>query len=94
MLSVLRYTDSDCLFKLFLSFDRCNWSACTKPVEITLVLKVETGIIADIAASQIRRAVILVIMYVETFRTDIIIDVGVKCHNDITLIDMFQYQSH
>jgi hypothetical protein len=37
---------------------------------ITAVLKVETDIITSIAASPIGRAVILVIMYVETFKTN------------------------
>jgi hypothetical protein len=40
---------------------------------ITSVLKVETDIIASITASTMGRVVILVIMYVETFKTDVIV---------------------
>jgi len=36
------------------------------------VMKVKTDIIVSIAAVQTERAVILVIMYVETFKTDVI----------------------
>ena len=43
---------------------------------ITAVLKVETYIVTSISASLIGRAVILVIMYVETFKTDVIIVIG------------------
>jgi hypothetical protein len=39
--------------------------------KITIVLKVETDIIVSIAASLTGRAVILVIMYVEIFKTGI-----------------------
>ena len=48
---------------------------------ITAVLKVETDIIASIAASLVGLVVILVIMYVEIFNTDIIVFIGIKCHN-------------
>ena len=37
---------------------------------VTTALNVETDIIASITASPIGRTVILVIMYVETFKTD------------------------
>ena len=47
------------------------------------VLKVETDIIAKIAKSPIRRAVILVIMSVDNFKTD----VNVFIH-DVRLTDM------
>ena len=40
------------------------------------VLKVETDIIASISASLTGRAVILVIMYVEIFRTGVIVFIG------------------
>jgi hypothetical protein len=40
------------------------------------VLKVETDIIARIAKSPIRRAVILVIMSVDTFKTDVFVFTG------------------
>ena len=42
-------------------------------------LKIETDIITNIAASQIGRAEILVIMYVKNFKPDIIVVIG----NDI-----------
>jgi len=45
---------------------------------ITAVSKVETEIIASIAASQTGRAVILVIMYVEIFKTGTIFIIDVK----------------
>jgi|JYMV01.1.fsa_nt_gi hypothetical protein len=41
-------------------------------------MKVETDIIA---VSPIGHDLILVIMYVETFKTDVIVFVGIKCHN-------------
>ena len=55
----------------------------------TAVLKVETDIITSIKASLIGQAVILVVMYVETFKTDVI----VLSYNvsDITLTDDFQF---
>jgi len=37
------------------------------------VLKVETDIITSITASPLGRTAILVIMYVETFKTDVIV---------------------
>ena len=45
------------------------------------VLKVETDIITSIAVSLIGRAVILVILYVDTFKTDVIVCIGyiIKC---------------
>jgi len=43
---------------------------------ITAVLKVETDNIASIAASPTGRAVILVIMYVEIFKTGVILLIG------------------
>jgi hypothetical protein len=45
------------------------------------VLKVEKNVITDISVSSKGRAVILVIMYVETFKTDNILFIGTKCHN-------------
>jgi hypothetical protein len=39
-------------------------------------MKVETDIITSIAASPIGWAVILMIIYVETFKTDVIIFIG------------------
>ena len=43
---------------------------------ITAVLKVETDIIVRIAARATERAVILVIMYVENFKTGVIVFIG------------------
>ena len=43
---------------------------------ITTVMKVETDIITNITVSLIGRAVLLVIMYVEIFKTDVIIFIG------------------
>ena len=43
---------------------------------ITSVLKVETDIVASIAASPTRRPVILVIMYVDFFKTGVIVFIG------------------
>jgi len=43
---------------------------------ITAVINVETNIIVSIAVGLIERAGILVIMYVETFKTDIIVSNG------------------
>jgi hypothetical protein len=51
--------------------------------------KVETRIIARIGAISIGRAVILVIIYVETFKTDFIVFIVTF---DATLTDNFQYQ--
>ena len=56
---------------------------------IAAVLKVETDIIASIAASSTGWAVILVIMYVEIFKTGVIVFIG----DVVTLTDNFQYQS-
>ena len=52
------------------------------------ILNVETDIIPNIRESPIGKAVILVIMYVETFKTVVIIS-----HNvfDVTLTDNIQY---
>ena len=44
--------------------------------KITAVMKVKTDIIANIPASLIGRAVILVIMYVKTFKSDVIVYIG------------------
>ena len=62
---------------------------------IMAVLKVETDIITSIAARPIGRAVILVIMYVETFKTKNIILLLVMSLNvtEVTLTDNFLYQS-
>ena len=54
-------------------------------------MKVETDIIASIAASLIEGAVILVIMYVQTFKTDTIVFISIE-HHVVTLTDIFQYQ--
>ena len=54
-------------------------------------MNVETDIIDSIAASLINPTVILVIMYVETFKTDVIIFTSNVF--DITLTNSFQYQS-
>ena len=54
-------------------------------------MKVETDIIASIAASLIEGAVILVIMYVQTFKTDTVVFISIE-HHVVTLTDIFQYQ--
>ena len=43
---------------------------------IMAVLKAKTNIIASIVVSPIGRAVILVIMYVKTFKSDVIVFIG------------------
>ena len=48
---------------------------------ITAAFKVETDIITSIIESPIRRAGILVIMYVSTFKNDVIIFISIKGHN-------------
>jgi len=48
---------------------------------ITVVLKVKTDIITNIAVSPIGWVWILVIMHVETFKTDIIVFISIKHHN-------------
>ena len=48
---------------------------------ITAALKVETDIITSIAASPIGHPVILVIMYVETFKTEVSVMISIKRHN-------------
>jgi len=47
-------------------------------------MKVETDIIASITASPVGQAVILLIMYVETFKTDVFV-------LNVTLSNLFQY---
>jgi hypothetical protein len=44
------------------------------------VLKVRTDIITSITVIPVGRAVILVIMYVEIFKMDVIVFFGIKCH--------------
>jgi hypothetical protein len=44
------------------------------------VLKVRTDIITSITVILVGRAVILVIMYVEIFKMDVIVFFGIKCH--------------
>jgi len=53
------------------------------------VLQVETDIITSISASLIRRSAILVVMYVEIFKADIIGFIDVF---DVTLTYNFHYQ--
>ena len=48
---------------------------------ITVALKVETDISASIKANQKGRAMILMIMFVRTFKTDVIVFIGNKPHN-------------
>ena len=57
----------------------------------TFLLKVETYTVTNISTSLIVLPVITVIMYVETFITDISVVIG-DYHNmcDVTLIDSFQ----
>ena len=43
---------------------------------ISAFIKIETDIIASIIASLIAQTVILVIMYVKTFKTDVIVFIG------------------
>jgi len=61
---------------------------------ITAAVKFKTDIIASIAASLIVWAVILMIMYVETFKTDLIVFIGniIMCSTSHWQIS-FQYQS-
>ena len=60
-----------CIQRLF-----CNSSSKTVHIELTAVMKVETDIITSIAASPIGWNVILVLVYVETFITNVIVFVG------------------
>ena len=66
---------SDCL--LYISFSEVIFSIFYTPIFsifiITTALKVETELITNIVASPIERTVILVIMYVETFKTGVIV---------------------
>jgi hypothetical protein len=48
---------------------------------ITAALKVWTSIVASITTSLIGRVVIPVMMYVDTFKTDVILFIGIKRHN-------------
>jgi hypothetical protein len=48
---------------------------------ITAALKVWTSIVASITTSLIGRVVIPVMMYVDTFKTDVIVFIGIKRHN-------------
>ena len=48
---------------------------------ITTALKVWTSIVANITTSLIGRVVIPVMMYVDTFKTDVILFIGIKRHN-------------
>ena len=68
------------------SGERCKYKKTT-------VLKVETDIIRSIASSPIGWSLILVIMYVETFKTDIIVFIRNFSIFDVTPTDNFQYQS-
>ena len=57
-------------------------------------MEIETDIIMSIEASPIRRAVILVVMYVLVFTTGIIVFISNISHAfGITLTNYFQYQS-
>ena len=61
---------------------------------ISSVVKVETDIITSITAGLTGRAVILIIMFVETFKTDIINFIGSGIISlDIIPTDDFQYLS-
>ena len=51
-------------------------------------MKVETDIITRIAVSLIGRSGILMIMYVETYKTDVIVLI-----NNVTLTNHYQYYS-
>lgn len=57
-------------------------------------MNVETDIISSITASLIVKAEILVIMYVKSFKTAVIvlICIVIMCMFDITLTDSCQYQ--
>jgi hypothetical protein len=46
------------------------------PYRITSVLKIETDIVISIAASPIERAVIQVILFVDTFKIDVVGFIG------------------
>ena len=54
------------------------------------ILKVDTEIITSIASCPVGRAVILVIMYIEIFKSDVVVFIGNVF--DITLTDSFQYR--
>ena len=60
-----------------------------KTYRITAVLKVETDIIASISVSPVGGAVILVIISVNTFKTDVIVSISdiIMCF-DVRLTDM------
>jgi hypothetical protein len=61
------------IINLISTKDVCLCSIYNCIYRITAVLKVETYIIASITTSPIGRAVMLVVMYVETFKTKVIV---------------------
>ena len=60
---------------------------------IMAVLKAETDVFTSSTASLIGWAVIQIIMFVETFKTGIVVCIGNVTTCDLTLTDNFQYQS-
>jgi hypothetical protein len=61
------------IINLISTKDVCLCSIYNCIYRITAVLKVETYIIASITTSPIGRAVMLVVMYVEIFKTKVIV---------------------
>ena len=57
---------------MFSHLSLLNLKMCKDIYRIMAVVKVETNIITSIAVSLIACAVIILIMYVETFKTDVI----------------------
>jgi len=71
----VQYSDSYFSYDLW-CIKTVQLNNCVIKYRITKILKVETHIIASIAASPTGRAVILVIMYVEILKTGIIVFIG------------------
>ena len=53
--------------------------------KITAILKFETNVIANISVSPIWRAVIFVIMSVDTFKTDVVVFIGDVIKTDVVV---------
>jgi glycine betaine/choline ABC-type transport system substrate-binding protein len=77
---------------VLLAFSKIIITHCIKKysIHIQAAMKVETDIIANITASLIGQALILVKKSVETLKTDVIVVIG---NIDITLTDNFRSQS-
>jgi hypothetical protein len=57
-------------------------------------MKVETELIANISANPIGRPLILVVIYVKTFKTDVIVFISDIIMCNITPTDYFHRPSH